>query len=167
VGSGAVRRGYQDTDVEVLRSFEPVLADHSFIGFEESKAKTMGINVIGCESHCEWVKEMLAYYEKTPFIKEDGSLDMTANSELIARLMEKKGLLRNGKEQVVEGLHVYDYHYFSLITSTRVMRKNKDTYSIHHFAGSWVPGQKNHWYDHPICREVINVLIQVKRFLKR
>lgn len=184
---------YMDTDVEVLRPFDelPEFSNtittidtiRSFIGFEESKAKTLGTNVIGCEPHCAWVREMLEYYETHAFVvRESDSVregeseryDMTANSELVARLMEKHGLVRNGKEQVVkvsvresvsEGVHVYDYHVFSPITSTRVMRKNKNTFSIHHFAGSWVPSAKNHWYNHPLFREIINALIQVKRFV--
>jgi len=186
---------YLDTDVEVIRSFNELpefthLCQtplcNSFIGFEESRAKTLGTNVIGCEPHCAWVKEMLAYYEQTPFIKEDGTLDMTPNSELIARLLSKYGLVRNGKEQYVkvrgerledgaerlqvrgEVIHVYDFHHFSPITSTRVMRKTKDTYSIHHCYGSWTSGsKKNKIQDSFVIREFVNALIQIKRLLER
>ena len=184
---------YFDTDVEVIRSFDllpefkeeftnsPILERVSaFIGFEESKAKTLGTNVIGCEPHCAWVREMLDYYDKTPFIREDGSMDMTANSKLIARLMEEYGLVRNGKEQIititnhqspitnqVETLHVYDYHVFSPITSTRVMRKNKNTFSIHHCYGSWTSGSRgNRFRNSAIVREIVNALIQIKRLFE-
>ncbi len=159
---------YLDTDVEVLRSYEALLNDQSFIGFEESRAKTLGTNVIGAEPHCLWVQEMLDHYRHTSFIKEDGSLDMTANSELIARFMESKGLVRNGVEQMVEGLHVYDYHYFSPITSTRVMRRNKNTYSIHHCYGSWTEGSRgNRIRNSVVVREIVNALIQIKRLIVR
>lgn len=171
---------YFDTDVEVLRSFDnlPEFTDTntntvtntitSFIGFEESKAKTLGTNVIGCEPHCAWVREMLEYYEHAPFIREDGSFDTTPNSELIARLMEKHGLVRNGKEQLVAGLHVYDFHYFSPITSTRVMRKNKNTFSIHHCYGSWTSGSRgNRFRNSVIVREIVNALIQIKRLFEK
>lgn len=177
---------YFDTDVEVIRSFNelPEFTQRcqtpnytAFIGFEESKAKTLGTNVIGCESHCAWVREMLDYYDKTPFIREDGSMDMTANSELIARLMEKYGLVRNGKEQMVrikeegnrtEEVHVYDYHYFSPITSTRVMRKNKNTFSIHHCYGSWTSGSRgNRFRNSVVVKEIINALIQIKRLFEK
>ena len=157
---------YLDTDVEVIKSFEPLLTNNSFIGFEESKARTLGTNVIGAEAHTPWIMEMMEYYHKTFFIKSDGTLDVTANSELIARLMETKGLIRDGREQEVDGLHIYDFHYFSPITSTRVMRKNKDTYSIHHCFGSWISSSKgNRIRNSVVVREIVNALVQIKRLL--
>jgi len=191
---------YFDTDVQVIRSFNELqeFTMHnaqctSFIGFEESKAKTLGTNVIGAEPHCTWIQEMLQYYEKTPFIKgerlKDGAerlrfigeeYDMTPNSELIARLLEKYGLVRNGKEQFLPltcseassnlspKIHIYDYHHFSPITSTRVMRKTKDTFSIHHCYGSWTEGSKgNRIRNSVIVREIANALIQIKRLFEK
>lgn len=158
---------YLDTDVEVLKPFEPLLANASFIGFEESKAKTLGTNVIGAEPHSNWICDMLLYYEKTPFLKVDGQFDTTPNSELIARFLQTKGLIRDGYEQIVHSVHVYDFHYFSPITSTRVMRKNKNTFSIHHYAGSWTGNGTAHWYDHLVCREIVNALIQIKRHIRK
>jgi len=178
---------YFDTDVEVIRSFDELpefthLCQtplcNSFIGFEESRAKTLGTNVIGAEPNCTWIQEMLQYYEKTLFLKDDGSLDMTANSELIARLMEHHGLVRNGKEQYVmiedcrlkieDCLHVYPFQYFSPITSTRVMRQTKDTFSIHHCYGSWTTGSKsNRIKNSVVIREIVNALIQIKRLFER
>ena len=178
---------YFDTHVELIPSFNELLeftntntnTNTSFIGFEASKAKTLGTNVIGCEPHCSWVRDMLEYYQTHAFIKVNGDrveFDMTANSELIARLMEKYGLVRNGKEQVVrikeegkktEEVHIYDYHYFSPITSTRVMRKNKNTFSIHHCYGSWTSGSRgNRFRNSAIVREIVNALIQIKRLFE-
>ena len=51
---------YLDTDVEVLRSFEPLLSDIAFVGLEESLALLPGTCVMGCEAHCQWVKDMLS-----------------------------------------------------------------------------------------------------------
>jgi hypothetical protein len=48
------------------------------------------------------------------------------------------------------------------------MRKSKNTYCIHRFAGSWVDGKRRKgirdWW---ISRELINLLVQIKRKLKR
>jgi len=63
-------------------------------------------------------------------------------------------------------LRVYTHDYFSPITSTRVMRKTKNTYSIHYFAESWRDGKrKRGWRDWTITREIINALVQIKRFV--
>ena len=160
---------YLDTDVEVLHSFEPLLNDTAFIGLEESLALLPGTCVMGCEAHCQWVKDMLSTYEDATFLKEDGSMDMSTNVQRLGQKMVEGGLQHKREIQYLPqwGLRVYTHDYFSPITSTRVMRKTKNTYCIHRFAGSWVDGKngtvRNWW----IVREVINVLVQIKRKIKR
>lgn len=156
---------YLDVDVEVIKSFEPLLENGAFIGFEETKNKSIGTNCIGSEANCQWLKDLLKHYQSAHFARSDGSLDMTTNAELITRHLETCGLVRNGKEQMAGVVHVYDHHYFSPITSTRVMRKNENTYSIHRFAGSWTGEKSNPLRNNVIVREIINALVQVKRFI--
>ena len=83
---------YFDTDVEVLKSFEPLLDDKVFIGFEESKAKMHATCVLGCEKDCEWVNEMLTLYDGLRFILPDGSCDMTTNVQRMGERMVANGL---------------------------------------------------------------------------
>lgn len=158
---------YLDTDVEVLRSFEPLLNDIAFIGLEESLALLPGTCVMACESHCQWVKDMLATYDGAHFLRDDGTLDMTTNVQRLGERMLQDGLMRERKVQYLShwGLRVYTHDYFSPITSTRVMRKSKNTYCIHRYAGSWVEGEKRRLSDWWIVWEIINFLVQVKRFV--
>ena len=159
---------YLDTDVEVLRPFDMLLDDMAFIGLEESLALLPGTCVMGCKAHCEWVKDMLAAYENATFLKEDGTLDMTTNVQRLGAKMVEGGLLHERKIQYLPqwGLRVYTHDYFSPITSTRVMRKSKNTYCIHRFAGSWVDGKRrNGIRDWWISRELLNLLVQIKRKL--
>jgi hypothetical protein len=156
---------YLDTDVEVLHSFEPLLNDTAFIGLEESLALLPGTCVMGCAAHCQWVKDMLSTYEDATFLKEDGSMDMSTNVQRLGTKMVEGGLQHERKIQYLPqwGLRVYTHDYFSPITSTRVMRKTKNTYCIHRFAGTWVDGKKSvvrHWW---IMREITNLLVQMKR----
>ena len=37
-----------------------------------------------------------------------------------------------------DDLHVFPVDYFCPLTSTRVLKLTKNSYCIHHFAGSWV-----------------------------
>lgn len=168
---------YVDTDVKVLKSYEPLLNDTAFIGFEESKAHLPGTCVMGCEPHCQWVKDMLEVYNGVEFIKKDGSLDLTTNVHRMGEVMIKE-LMNEGvndekywtQNQYIDkwGLRIYTHDYFSPITSTRVMRKTKNTYSIHYFAESWHDGKKKRgWREWTITREVVNALVQLKRFIKR
>lgn len=171
---------YVDTDVKVLKSYEPLLNDMAFIGQEESKKHLPGTCVMGCEAHCKWARDMLAVYDGIEFVKPDGSLDLTTNVERLGQRMKEGGLnqvdSRNGTEPVDSkpwkhvqyleewGLRVYTHDYFSPITSTHVMRKTKNTYSIHYLAGSWSDSKhKRGWRDWTITHEIINALVQMKR----
>lgn len=158
---------YLDTDVEVLCSFEPLLNDMAFIGLEESLALLPGTCVMACEAHCQWVKDMLATYDDTHFMLENGTLDMTTNVQRLGERMVKGGLLPKREVQYIQqwGLRVYTHDYFSPITSTRVMRKTKNTYCIHRFAGTWLDGKNSGIRNWWIVREFINLLVQIKRFI--
>lgn len=168
---------YVDTDVKVLRSYEPLLNDTAFIGMEESLAHMPGTCVMGCEAHCKWVRDMLALYDGAEFLKPDGSLDLTTNVHRLGERMKAEGLNELTNEgdkpwkrvQYIDkwGLRIYTHDYFSPITSTRVMRKTKNTYSIHYFAESWRDGKrKRGWREWVISREVVNALVQLKRKLR-
>ena len=158
---------YLDTDVEVIKSFDPLLNDTAFIGLEESLALLPGTCVMACEAHCQWVKDMLATYDGTHFLSEEGTMDMTTNVQRLGKRMVEGGLQHERKVQHLPqwGLRVYTHDYFSPITSTRVMRKSKNTYCIHRFAGSWVDGKKWGVRDWCIVRELVNILVQIKRFI--
>ena len=163
---------YLDTDVEVLRSFESLLVDTAFVGMEESKAHLPATCVMGCEAHCKWVKDMLALYDGIEFVKHDSSLDLTTNVQRMGEVMMKEVHEDKYWKQILYidkwGLRVYTHDYFSPITSTRVMRKTKNTYAIHRFAGSWVDGKTaGGWRNWVVTREIINALVQIKRWLLR
>lgn len=159
---------YLDTDVEVLKSFEDLLNDVAFIGLEESLAHLPGTCVMGCEAHCNWASDMLTLYDDIRFVRKDGTLNMTTNVQRMGIKLIEKGFIPCRNEQYIDvyGLRIYTHDYFSPITSTRVMRKTKNTYCIHHFTGSWTNKRHYRLRDSWIVRETINALIQIKRKLK-
>ena len=128
---------------------------------------------MGCEAYCKWVKDMLSLYDCATFFNPDGSLDLTTNVDRLGSAMVRHGLkVEGGKWKEVQyleewGLRVYTHDYFSPITSTRVMRKTKNTYSIHYFAESWREGKRaSGWRNWTITREIVNALVQLKRKLR-
>lgn len=135
---------YVDTDVKVLKSYDPLLNDTAFIGLEESKVHLPGTCVMGCESHWQWVRDMLALYNDIEFVKPDGSLDMTTNVIRMGQFLQTRGFIPTPDAQYLSdyGLRIYTHDYFSPITSTRVMSKTSNTYSIHYFAESWSDGKR-------------------------
>ena len=64
---------YLDMDVEVLKSFNPLLNRKYILGFEDATGIEGGI--IGSERGSKWLKECLEYYENRAFVKLDGSYD--------------------------------------------------------------------------------------------
>ena len=90
---------YLDADVEVLKSFNPLLGEHYFLG--EEAGGDIEAAVIGAEKGSSWVKECLDYYRDRPFIKSNGRLDTRPVPLLINSVVGGKGL------------DIKPYYYFS------------------------------------------------------
>lgn len=132
---------YMDTDVEVLSSLDPYLKNKAFSGFE--KAEQVPTGIMASEKNHPFFKKLLDYYNDRPFIKEDGSLDLTTNVTTITNYFLEEGLELNNQLQTVADVTLYPNDYFcpkDCVTGKINLTKN--TVTIHHFDGSWVP-QKN------------------------
>ena len=128
---------YLDTDVEVFRSFEPLLHHHAFAGFEGCKRVLVATCVMASEPGTEWVKEQLGYYNDRHFILPDGSQDHTTNVLYMTTRMRENGFVQNGKEQDYKDLHVFPVDYFSPRHTTGEYIRTENTYSDHLGMGSW------------------------------
>lgn len=79
------------------------------------------------------------------------------------------------KDVFVEGeffLHVFPVHYFCPLTSTKVLKLTKNTYCIHHFAGSWNEKTRKQlikeWVvEHIVGRKLTDKIVQLKRKLRK
>ncbi len=143
---------YLDTDVEVIKSFDELLKYPQILCYENSISKGLEVAAFGVPPQCNWVKKCLEYYENRHFIQEDGSYDSTPLPQVVKKcLLEHNYRLLNiscpednSKVSDETDIAVLPYHYFSpksLITGELALSQN--TYSIHHFAGSWLtPMQK-------------------------
>lgn len=162
---------YMDTDVEILRPLGELMELPAFTGYEASVANAPVTGLMASAPHGVWVREQLAYYEGKHFVLPDGTLDMTTNTITIANIMVAGGFVINGKYQVYKNdMHVFPVDYFCPLTSTRVLKLTKNTYCIHHFAGSWVEktrGQlvKEWIVTHIIGRKLTDKIVQLKRHL--
>lgn len=128
---------YLDTDVEVFRSFEPLLHHHAFAGFEGCKRVLVATCVMASEPGTEWVTEQLSYYNDRHFILPDGSQDHTTNVLYMTTRMRENGFVQNGKEQEYKDLHVFPVDYFSPRHTTGEYIRTENTYSDHLGMGSW------------------------------
>ena len=130
---------YFDTDVEVLRDISPLLDDEGFIGFENDQFVNSG-QVMAAKAHHPVIQAMIEEYKKLHFTNTDGTATPVGCPRLNTDVMERFGLIRNGREQVVAGIHVYSADYFNPVDSTTgKLTKTENTYSTHWYSMSWLP----------------------------
>lgn len=130
---------YFDTDVEVVRDITPLLADEGFIGFENAQFVNSG-QVMASMPHHPVIQAMIEEYRKLHFTNADGTMNAVGCPYLNTDVMERYGLARNGREQLVAGIHVYPADFFNPLDSvTGKLTKTENTYSIHWYSMSWLP----------------------------
>lgn len=162
---------YMDTDVEVLKSLDDLLGIPAFSGYESNKYSNFPTGIMASQAQGIWVQEQIVYYTDKHFIKEDGSYDMTTNTQIISKIMQDNGFELDGKYQVYkEDMHCFPKDYFCPKTSTGVLKLTKNTYCIHHFAGSWHTLTRKQKIKRFISRKILGVkltdkLVQIKRKL--
>ncbi len=133
---------YMDTDVEALRSLDDFLHHAAFSGFENDDFVPTGL--MAGEKGCQWVKDLLAYYDGRPFVKDDGTLDTNSNTNIITGMMKEKGFVMNNRFQEIPGyVAFYPNDYFCPKSyKTGRIELTQNSYCIHHFAKSWIPFHK-------------------------
>ena len=130
---------YFDTDVEVVRDITPLLVGEGFIGFENDGFVNSG-QVIAAVSQHPVIQAMIEEYKKLHFTNADGTINAVGCPHLNTDVMERFGLVPNGREQVVAGIHVYPADFFNpLDSATGKLVKTENTYSIHWYSMSWLP----------------------------
>ena len=135
---------YMDTDVEVLKNLDIFLNTEGFSGFEREKAVPTGI--LAAEKGNPFIQELLHEYDGLHFRRPDGTLDLTTNVTRITNCAVKHGLLLNNCEQNFWHFRIYPKDYFcpkDYITGQILLTEN--TYTIHHFSGSWHSPRQKKW----------------------
>jgi len=132
---------YMDTDVEVLKSLDNFLEHGAFTGCENEEMCVTGI--MGAEKGHEWIKSLLVYYEGRNFLLPDGSHDKTTNTKTITNTtINKFGWIPKDTHQILKGdLNIYPFDFFCAKNfKTGEIEITNNTYTIHHFSGSWHTG---------------------------
>ncbi|MFA5322980.1 MAG: glycosyltransferase [Smithella sp.] len=128
---------YLDSDVEVLRSLDPLLTHEAFTGFESKYLLAPWI-MASIKKH-PMIKHFLDYYTNRTFMKDEGLYDMTPNTLPITEICLEHGLVLNNAPQNIKGLQIYPDNYFC---PWRPYENHScftdDTYTIHYFAGGWL-----------------------------
>ncbi|WP_165249380.1 glycosyltransferase family 32 protein [Adlercreutzia sp. ZJ141] len=129
---------YMDTDVEVLGSLDLFLDEEAFSGFESETQIPTGL--MACRDSFPLFVRLLRDYDNRVFLKPDGTFDTTTNVIYITEACLDEGLVLNGEKQTIAGFTLYPQDYFCPKDyRTKQLRLTKNTRTIHHFDGSWLP----------------------------
>ena len=127
---------YLDSDIKVLKSFDPLLNNKAFTGFESEDR--VGVWLLASEKGNPIFKEMLECYKNRHFIKENGDLDLTPNPVILGPVFDKHGIQYNNKKQSLGNITIYPKDFFCpLDGSTGELTITNNSYAIHLFNGAW------------------------------
>ena len=129
---------YLDTDVQMVRNFDPLLEEDGFCGFEDDNYISFGVG-FGAKAGNSLIKEQMAVYDNLKFLNDDSSLNRTPSPVYITPVMMAYGFhINDGNIQRVNGFACYPPEYFCPKSfSTGITKVTKKTYSIHQFDASW------------------------------
>lgn len=128
---------YFDTDVELLRSPDELLAYEAFYGFENKDHVATGLGFGAVAGH-ETVAAMIQQYTD---IKQnlDGSYPLIVCPALNTQALMKFGLVLNGQRQNLKGTEILPVDVLNPYNDiTGQFNKTSDTVSVHWYSKSWM-----------------------------
>ena len=137
---------YFDTDVEVIKNMDDIIAKGPFMGCENeikigATANEMGVAPglgLGVNPGLRLYAELLSLYEELHFLLPDGKQNLKTVVEYTTELLCKHGLKCTRDIQCVSGIYIYPTSYFCPISvKDGKLRITSETRSIHHYAQSW------------------------------
>ena len=127
---------YLDTDVELLRPIDELLKFEFFCGFESADYVALGLG-FGAKANNSILQEMMQVYDEIKFVREDGTLNLTASPIYQTRVMERNGLVKNGHTQIGNNFLVLAPEYLAPISPMGIGQPTPRSYSIHQYAATW------------------------------
>lgn len=137
---------YFDTDVEIIKPIDDLIEKGAFMGCEEE-----GINPglgMYAAAGLDLYKEILDYYEKQHFIRDDGSYDLETVVTKVTRILKKYGFDEKKKNEIqsLASINVYPEEYFCPMKfSTRELYITEKTRTIHYYDSSWYNEREVFW----------------------
>ena len=142
---------YFDTDVEVIKSFDDIVSNGNFMGFEidpskpQSEGKIAPGLCIGVNPKNQIFKEILDYYQSLNFILPNGRYNISEAAVNITTrtLYQQREKKWEGEILKIGDFNIYPSKYFNpLDDATGRLHITSDTYSIHWFSKSWMNESK-------------------------
>lgn len=162
---------YFDTDVEIIKPLDDIIAQGPFMGCEnvinESNGNALRVNPglgLGTNSGLFFYKKMLDLYETLcPVGNQFGTVVKYTSDMLYSH-----GLKSVNEIQRCDDIWIYPKEYFSPIDYLTGKRTDTiNTYTVHYFAGSWLKSPLRIFLSHFLSERLIDVLASIKHFIVR
>lgn len=128
---------YFDTDVEVIKPLDDIIALGAFTGLESKLNCNPGLG-LGSVPNLNLFEEILDIYGTLHFKHTDGSLNLKTVVEYTSELLIKNGLCNKPNIQKIGEIYVYPPEYFCPINIiTKRIHITQNTRTIHHYMASW------------------------------
>lgn len=152
---------YLDTDVELIRPIDDLLARGAFMGIESCTSRRVLVNpglLMAAEPDNPVIRDIRLTYENDHFFKERGD---ASNYTIVKRtskvLQEKYHLTASNMVQVLEDITIYPKEYFCPMNyKTGALTITEKTRSIHWFAASWLGERQKK--RHGQCQKMLQIM---------
>lgn len=134
---------YFDTDVEVIRPMDDIIANGNFMGVEvptdgqRPPLVAAGLGLGACSGNLIY-KKILDYYSKLHFLNDDGTPNPVTVVTHTTKILVENGLKNTNSIQKVDDIWIYPVEYFNpLNDNTGVLNVTANTRSIHWYTKTW------------------------------
>lgn len=137
---------YFDTDVEVIKPMDDIIARGPFMGCENqaqpgAMPKQLGVAPglgLGVNPGLGLYGEILDLYKTRHYLLPDGTCSRETVVTIVSGILDQKGLRNTNEIQVIDGVFVYPKEYFCPMDyKTKLFSFSNKTVSIHHYDASW------------------------------
>ena len=135
---------YFDTDVEIIKPMEDIIAKGSFMGCEKNASDlnrypdvNPGIG-LGFEPKSTFIKELLDVYKTLSFNEENKNGIYKTIVDYTSEFLYKHGMENKDGIQRVGNITIYPKDYFNPLEHVNQLNITPNTRSIHHYAGTWI-----------------------------
>lgn len=135
---------YLDMDVEVLKSFNDLLNLKTAISWQKD-FDGFEVAAFGAKKNSPWLKKCLEYYDNRHFVLPKGFIDNKPLPNIVEEVVRKNGYEINTISDI-QNIHNAE-NIFSVLSDdffspksyvTKEIHTTSNSYTIHHFAASWV-----------------------------
>lgn len=129
---------YMDTDVQVLKSFNPLLDSRCILGMEEKEF--VATSFMAFEKEHPLLKEFIKLYETLSFYNQKGEIIAGTNVEKLTKILKDKGFVQKNYYQELEnGIKIFPKEFFSPYDYINCYYEiTENSYCVHHFFVSWM-----------------------------